>query len=92
MNWITIKVIAERQKQYVAWVQFLLILYIFIDQSPYSFWLVVPLSGIVILVLGFLDYKLILPKEYEKNMILNPFMVKIKKDLADIKEMLKGKR
>ena len=89
MNWITLKVVAERMKQYVAWIRFILILYIFIDQSPYPFWMVLPIAGVGILILGYLDYRFIFPREMNKISTRNPFMRELKKDLDEIKQILK---
>lgn len=86
------KIIMDRSRMHLSTVNFVMILYIFIVQTPYSFWLVMPLAGIGVFILGYLDYRFILPREMQKFTTVNPFMVKIKKDLDDIKEMLKGKR
>jgi hypothetical protein len=90
MQMITIKVIAERTKQYVAWVQFLLILYLFIAQSPFSVWLVVPTATIALLVISYIDYRFILPAEFNKSSKLNPFMVEIRDDIQSMKRELQS--
>jgi hypothetical protein len=73
---------------HLSTVNFIMIMIMFIQATPFSFWLVMPLAGIGVFVLGYLDYRFILPREMQVYTVVNPFMVKIKDDLAEIKEML----
>lgn len=86
MKLISFKVIGERVKQYIGWVQFMLILYLFVAESPYSVWLVVPIAVIGILIIGVIDYKFIFPKEIGKVASKNPFWVEMQQDIKEIKE------
>lgn len=88
MKMISFKVVAERMKQYVAWVQFVLILYLFIAESPYPFWIVLPVAGVGVLLIGYIDYKFIFPKEIGKVASKNPFLVNLQNDITEIKEKI----
>lgn len=97
------KLIMDRARMHLSTVNFLMILYIFIVGTPYPFWVVLPLAGIGVFILGYLDYRFVFPREMQKTTTINPFMRdlkedvnQLKKDLDEIKEMLKhandGKR
>lgn len=79
----------DRARMHLSTVNFLMILYIFIVGTPYPFWVVLPLAGIGVFILGYLDYRFVFPREMQKTTTINPFMVEMKKDLDEIKEMLK---
>jgi preprotein translocase subunit Sss1 len=89
-NPIKYKVILERIKQYVAWVNFVLILYLFTVESPLPYWLVIPIAGIGILIIGLVDYKIIFPRELGLTASKNPYWQMVLDELKEINRILKA--
>ena len=87
---ISLKILTDRVKNQLGVANFLMLIYVFALSSSYPIWIILPGMIIIALVLGYIDYRFILPKEYDKVTKLNPFMVEMKKDLVEIKEMLKN--
>ena len=85
-RWIAIKIMTERTKSWLGVFNFIMITYLFIAESPYPFWLVLPIAGVGTLLIGYVDYKFIFPKEIEKVANKNPFLVGLQKDITEIKE------
>lgn len=83
------KIIFDRIKNYIAIVNFGMIMALLALDTSYSIWIVAPLAIAIAVTFGLFDYKFILPREFDKITALNPYMRTIKKDLDEIKEMLK---
>jgi Tfp pilus assembly protein PilZ len=86
---ISLKVMAERAKAYVAWVQFLMIGVIFIQQTSFDLITTLVLVAVLLGALSLIDFKWILPAELNRMAEKNPVMMSIKKDIAGIKARLK---
>jgi len=86
---ISLKVMAERAKAYVAWVQFLMIGVIFIQQTSFDLITTLVLVAVLLGTLSLIDFKWILPAELNRMAEKNPVMMSIKKDIAEIKARLK---
>jgi len=86
---INFKIMAERSKQYVAWIQFIMISILFIQQTPFSLITTIVLVATVLGILSIVDFKYILPAELNRMSEKNPMLVSIKNDLKELKE-LKG--
>lgn len=86
---ISLKVMAERAKAYVAWVQFLMIGVIFIQQTSFDLITTLALVVVALGTLSLIDFKWILPAELNRMAEKNPVMMSIKKDIAEIKTRLK---
>jgi len=86
---INFKIMAERSKQYVAWIQFIMISILFIQQTPFSLITTIALVATVLGILSIIDFKYILPAELNRMSEKNPMLVSIKNDLKELKE-LKG--
>jgi hypothetical protein len=78
----------DRARAHLATVNFVMIAYLFISDSPYPFWLVISIATIGVFMLGLFDYLIIFPRELNKTATKNPVMMSIKKDLAEIKSKL----
>ena len=89
MKLINFKIMAERSKQYVAWIQFIMISILFIQQTPFSLITTIVLVATVLGILSIVDFKYILPAELNRMSEKNPMLVSIKNDLKELKE-LKG--
>ena len=89
MKLINFKIMAERSKQYVAWIQFIMISILFIQQTPFSLITTIALVATVLGILSIIDFKYILPAELNRMSEKNPMLVSIKNDLKELKE-LKG--
>ncbi len=89
MKLINFKIMAERSKQYVAWIQFIMISILFIQQTPFSLITTIFLVATVLGILSIVDFKYILPAELNRMSEKNPMLVSIKNDLKELKE-LKG--
>ena len=83
------KIIFDRIKNHLGIVNFLMLVYIFAISSPYPIWLILPGMLAIALALGYLDYRFILPMEFDRITEKNPFMVEMRKDIKEIKEKLK---
>ena len=86
---IALKILTDRVKNQLGLANFIMLVYVFAISSPYPIWLILPVMTGMALILGYFDYRFVLPKEYEKITLLNPVMLKIKNDVDEIKEMIK---
>ena len=80
---INLKIITDRARMHLSTVNFVMIMVIFLQATPYPFWAVLPVSVIGVLLLGYIDYKLVLPREHNRQTQLNPFMVEMRRDIKD---------
>lgn len=88
MKWINFKIMAERSKQYVAWVQFIMIGWIFIAQTEFNLITTILLVILALGVLSLIDFKWIFPAELNRISQKNPVLMKIMNDVHDIKATL----
>lgn len=86
MNWINLKVIGERTKQYIAWAQFIMIGYIFIQQTEFNLVTTVLLILISLSVISVIDFKWILPAELNRISEKNPVLMEIRKEVREINQ------
>ncbi len=89
MKWISFKIMFERAKQYVAWVQFMMIGWLFILQTEFNLVTTILLVGIALGTLALIDFKWILPAELDKMAQKNPVLMKIMSDVNEIKKEVK---
>ncbi|MGD9381712.1 MAG: hypothetical protein PVI03_04635 [Candidatus Thorarchaeota archaeon] len=85
---ISMKIMAERAKMYVAWVQFLMIGWLFIAQTEFNLPMTILLVVSFLAVLSLIDFKWILPAELNRMAEKNPVMMKVMRDVHDIKVKL----
>lgn len=78
----------DRARAHLATVNFVMIAYLFISDSPYPFWMVISIATVGVFMLGLFDYLIIFPRELNKTATKNPVMMKIMKDVHDIKVKL----
>jgi len=86
---ISLKIMAERSKQYIAWVQFIMIGVIFIQSTNFNLPMTLLLVVLFLGILSVIDFKWILPAELNRISEKNPVLMSMKKDLAEIKKNLK---
>ena len=92
MRWINFKIMFERMKMYVAWVQFVMIGWLFIIQTKFNLWMTLLLVALSLGLLSFIDFKWILPAELNKMAEKNPVIMAIKRDVEKIREEMKTTR
>jgi len=89
-----LKVWQSRLATYIAMVNFALIFYLFILESPMGLewyhWLIITVTGIISIV--FIDTKFIMPSAMAYSFEKNPRMVNIEKNVEKIKELLEEKQ
>lgn len=88
----TLKVWQNRLASYVSIVNFVMIFYLYIIQSPMGFewyhWAIIIVTGIMVIV--FIDTKFILPSSQVYTFNKNPQMVKLKEQVNKNKVMLEA--
>lgn len=83
---ISLKLIMDRARMHLSTVNFIMIAYLFVVESPYPVWIVIPVSLLGVFLLGLFDYLVIFPRELNKTATKNPVLMDIQKDIKRIKE------
>ena len=89
MKLINFKIMGERAKMYVAWVQFAMIGVLFIQQTTFDLVTTILLVAISLGTLTIVDFRWILPAELKRTAEKNPVIMSIQRDVSEIKEMVK---
>ena len=83
---ITLKIMLDRLRYYASMIQFAMISYLFIKQTEWNLASTTLLVGIASIIIMYLDWKYILPKEQGRYWSKNPFAVKILNKLDKIEK------
>jgi len=81
---ISFKLMFERTKQYIATVNFVMIAYLFIEQTQFNLVTTVILALLVLGVLSIVDFKYIYPKELGRASEKNPVLMEIRNDIKKL--------
>jgi membrane associated rhomboid family serine protease len=77
MNIGLLKILFERWKGYVSAVQFVMVIFLFVKESGYSWWWVV--GGFVLSLLWmWIDHRFIFKRELEQYFLHNPQMMQLR--------------
>lgn len=85
---ISFKIMFERVRGYIGILQFLMIGYMFIQQTEFNLLTTIFLVGVVSVVLAVVDFKYIYPAELERIMQKNPIIMEIYNDVKEIRRCL----
>jgi len=83
----SLKFYSERSRQWVNWLQFLMIAYMTIVTTDFNMFLML-LALLGLMVWTLIDAIIIYPREVHLNYQMNPSWQKIENDLAEIKRVL----
>lgn len=90
MHFISLKIMASRVRDYLGYVQFPMVAYIFIVQTGFNLLQTVAVVIAGSLALAFVDWKVILPAEQKRTALKNPEWNRMMKKLDDIEILLKA--
>ena len=84
-----IKAIADRERQYLAWFNFLMISYLFLKDIGWSWWflLAIPLAG----CWSWIEITYIMPRENDYHQTKTPIKMEMYNDIKWIKKKLNNK-
>lgn len=85
IKWINFKIMAERTKAYVAWIQFIMVAILFIQQTMFNLITTLSLVAIALGILSLADFKWILPAELNRMAEKNPILMEIRRDIKELK-------
>ncbi len=85
---ISFKIMFERVRGYIGILQFLMIGYMFIQQTEFNLLTTIFLVGVVSVVLAIIDFKYIYPAEQKRIMQKNPVIMEIYNDVKEIRRCL----
>lgn len=88
-KWVSFKIMFERTKMYVAWVQFAMIGWLFVLQTGFNLLSTLALTGALLGMLALIDFRWILPAEMERLAEKNPVLMSIRDNIEELLELEK---
>lgn len=88
MKWINFKIMGERSKAYIGYIQFVMVGYIFIVQIEFDLITTILLVVLALGAVSLIDFKWIFPAEQNVIAKKNPFLMEMRKDIKAIRQRI----
>jgi len=79
---------SERLKNYIGWIQFVMIGWIFITQTEFDLVTTILLVAIALGAVSLVDFKWVFPAEQNRIAEKNPFLISMRNDIKEIKQRI----